>query len=536
MKERESVSAVRKSFNHKVYALLFFSSLILFLLNFFIQGHILFTYSDFYGIIFKLGWVYWIGYIILLALISFHYLNFKGIEGSYAYLTIILTVIYLISTPFLYEQLPRFEDTWAHSLVSQTIYDEGKIDITGNIYEKYPGAFVFYGMLLEFMPNFYIMRFFPFVFYVFGIIVIFLTLKGLVDPRIAMLITIVYMFFNWTVEDNHISPQFLMLNFYFIFMLLATRIIFKNPDKKEEYFFLIALFSLIIVFSHVFTPVFIISILVFSLVLCGKIRKQVLPILIIVSLVFISHEVYVAVTINSVLAYIENFAQNFLFGSIFERTASRFTGVSFISRQVVLGSRMFMLAISLVVGFLGILTLHRGRYRTFARFVFSWSFAMLPFVLFMIFVLGGTFSERFTLVSSLPLAIGTVFFLTKDKPKWFIIAFLLFLTPFFFLSKYGNEAFESQSIEKLKVDCYIQYFDSSCYEESVIVKSSLDYDIENLGETHFGVSREEILSAYIYGEERVEGNILDIISEIEDEKMLNRVYSTNNAWSYLRYQ
>ena len=102
----------------RIYPILYISSLILFLVNFLIQGQIIFTYSDFYGILFKMDWIFWLGYIVLIILIYFHFKNFKYIDEKFVYFTLLLLVLYLIGTPFFYEHLARFEDTWGHSFLT----------------------------------------------------------------------------------------------------------------------------------------------------------------------------------------------------------------------------------------------------------------------------------------------------------------------------------------------------------------------------------------------------------------------------------
>lgn len=522
-----------ESYNpEKTYSVLLLLSLLLFLSNILIQGPIVFTYNDNYGILFKMGWVHWAGYITSILLVFYHYVRFGNLNSKYVFLTLSLLVLYLIGTPIFYETLPRFEDTWSHSFLAQKMYETGKVKSTGLRYETYPGSFLFYGLLFNFLPNFYVMKFLPILLYILSAVIIFLTFKGMINAKTAFLIVIFYMLFNWTVEDNHISPQFLMLNLYFLFMF-ATIKIFDRTKKKKEYGFVIILLSLAIVFSHVFTPVFIALILMFTFVLCKNLRKLALPILVLVIVLLLVHETYLATTLKSLIVYMKGLKDIFSIGSMYKNAIYRFAGAESLSRQVFLGSRLTILALSVTLGAMGIRALSKKKYKTGARFIFAWSFSLIPFLILMFLVLKGEFAERFALVSSLPLSVASAYFFTHQKSKLLILIFLLVLSPLYFVSKYGNEAFESESLEKLKVDCFVSFFDSNCDEDFIVIDSPLHYDIENLGETHFAVSREEIMSARIYNSYEIDGNVFDFIDKIENERKLNRIYSTNEAWSYI---
>jgi hypothetical protein len=65
-----------------------------------------------------------------------------------------------------------------------------------------------------------------------------------------------------------------------------------------------------------------------------------------------------------------------------------------------------------------------------------------------------------------------------------------------------------------------------------IVGSPLNWDIENLGKTHFGISREEIMAASIYNDKSLQ-TIFNLIEKQAEINKLNRVYSTNEAAAYL---
>ena len=516
----------------KVYSVLFLLSLALFVSDFVIQGYVQFSYDDYYGLISKMKWVYWVGYALFIGLVFFHYTNFKKIDKRYAYLTIILAVIYFISTPFIYESLPRFEDTWAHSYLADIFYKTGEYKGAGYVYERYPGSFIFYGLMFNMFDGFMVMKFFPLIFYIIGVLAIYLTLKDLIDPKKVMLIVIIYMLFSWTVEDNHLSPQFLALNLYFIFMLFAVRL-FYGAKNRTMYMAMIALLSVAISFSHVFTPIFIMSTMAFTCILCKRLRKTAAIILVIVAIPFLLHDVFfassvgplIADSISSIVDGIRNLGELF-------SISSKFAGTSYLSRQIVIGSRLAILAASVLLGLLGIRTLQKHGYKTTPRFLYAWAFSMLPFLIVIAMFMKGEFAERFVLVSALPLAIASVYFLTYRKAVAVILVLLVVLSPLYFISKYGNEAFESLSVEKLKAECFSAFFESGCDENSVIIESPLNF-LDHLGEVHFTLTREDIMFSQIYGKD-TDVDIFGEISRIEDERGLDRIYSTNNAWSYVR--
>ena len=277
--------------NERTYSIIFALSMFLFLLNYFVQGQINFSYSDNFGLIGKMGIFFWMGYIGVIVLVYYHFTNFENIPEIYVFLTLSLLVIYLIATPVFYEYLPRFEDSWAHSYLAERMYETGKVASTGNIYEQYPGSFLFYGLLFEFIPIYSVMKFLPIVFYLFGVVVVFLTFKELDSSRTSFLITLLYMFFSWTVEDNHLSPQFLMLNLYLVFMFILIKML-KAKKTEGIFWFIIVIMILVFSFSHLFTQIFIILILGVMTLAIKKFRKGISLILILFLAIFLVHETF----------------------------------------------------------------------------------------------------------------------------------------------------------------------------------------------------------------------------------------------------
>ena len=66
-----------------------------------------------------------------------------------------------------------------------------------------------------------------------------------------------------------------------------------------------------------------------------------------------------------------------------------------------------------------------------------------------------------------------------------------------------------------------------------VVNSALDWDIENLGTRHFGVSREEVMAASIYKDKSVE-YIFNMIENQAETNKLDRIYSTDQSASYFK--
>lgn len=516
--------------HQKIYSILFISSLILFLISFLIQSPLMFTYSDYYGILLKMNWIYWLGFILLLVLISFQFSNFNFIDKRYVYLTLFLLIVYLIATPFLYETLPRFEDTWGHSFLAQEIFADKKVEHGISAYEQYPGSVLFYGSLFQLIPSYYVMKFLPPIFYIFGILIIYSLFKRILNEKTAFLIAILYMFFNWTVEDNHLSPQFLILNLYFLFIFIMVKLIDEKNNRKK-YFLTLVFLGTIIVFSHPLTPIFLLFIMGSVFVLCKEYRRKMLPLIIILLIIFTTYEASRTTIFNSIIQYTKNFIEVLTHGLNLQTATQRF-GTTFLSRQIFLDSRVGITLASMLLGSFGVIAMCRKKFKTEAKFFVGWAFALVPFLIFVGLTVKGEFYERFALISSLPLAVLAAYFFNEYKIKFgMILVFLLLLSPFYFIGKYGNEAFESISIEKLKANCFSYEFDSNCIENSKVVDSPLNYDIGNLGKSYFVVSREQIIySSMLYGESV--SDITDSINTIVKEYNLDRIYSTGTSSVY----
>jgi hypothetical protein len=470
----------------------------------------------------------------MLILVCLQIKYFEKINKNYTFFTLTLLTIYLIGTSFFYEYLPRFEDTWAHSYIAQEMLRNKKVNIGLSIYEEYPGSFLFYGLMFEFLPKYFVLKFFPPLLYIIGLLSIYLLTKNLINNKLALLTPVFYVFFNWTIEDNHISPQFLNLHLYFLLMLVLIKFLMEKKNKIK-YLFIITLFATTIVFSHPLTPMFLILILGSVLILARKLRKDIFPVFVIILILYLTYEIYRTTTFNYIIDYLKNFFQIIISRPSLESATSRFRGLSFLYRQIIFGSKVFLTIFSIIFGFLGSLLLRKKGFGTTANFFFAWAFSMIPFVVIMSQIVEGEFYERFILIASLPLGFLTAYILEQGKFRVrTILIILLVLTIPYFLSKHGNEAFQSESLEKLKVDCFSFEFGTDCEEKMEIVGSPLNWDIENLGKTHFGISREEIMASSIYNDKDLDAVFNQIEKQSETNK-LNRVYSTDEAAAYIKF-
>lgn len=507
----------------RFYSILYSFSIIIFLINFLIQGQITFSFTDYYGIIFKMDWLFWIGYASLLILIYFQFKNYDKLNEKLFYLTILLLVVYLIGTPFFYEHLARFEDTWSHSYLAQEIYATGNVRNGIDAYEEYPGSFLFYGILFQNIP-YDVMKFFVPALYFLGMCIVYSLFKLLFNPKISFLSSVLYMFFNWTAEDNHISPQFLFLFISFVFLFIVIKSLKKGTNRKT--LILTTLFSFAIVFSHPGTPIFLLSILVSIYLLCKDFRKFVLPLIIIHASIFIVYNFYTGSLIGYITA-ISNLLKLLSVGSSFSQVSQRLVANIF-SRNVFIASRLIITFTSIVLGLAGIFLLHKRKYKVWAKFFFAWSFCMLVFSLFVGFVLKGEYYERFALISSLPLAGLAAYYLNGFKFTAIILILLILFSPLYFIAKYGNEYFESESVEKLHADCFDALYYTNCEERQKVVNSALDYDLDKLGKRTSGISREETIASMIY----LHMNMTEVeykIKQVEYNNTLDRIYSTYSS-------
>jgi hypothetical protein len=269
------------------------------------------------------------------------------------------------------------------------------------------------------------------------------------------------------------------------------------------------------------------------LILTGKLRKKILPVFIIVLAIYLAYELQRSTTFFYIIDYLKNFIQILMSRPSLETATSRFAGLSFLNRQIIFGSKMFLTSFFVIFGLWCILLLRKKKFGTESNFFFAWAFSMIPFILVMSQIFKGEFYERFVLIASLPFGFLTAYALEHYKFKIStIFIILLILTIPYFLGKHGNEAFQSESLQKLNVDCFISRLSTDCEDKMEIVGSPLNWDIENLGKTHFGISREEIMAASIYNDKSLQ-TIFNLIEKQAEINKLNRVYSTNEAAAYL---
>jgi len=513
----------------KIYTVFFTFSLLLFLINFLVQGKIVFGYEDFLGLILKIEGIFWIGFSFLVILVFYHYLNFKKMDEKYVYLTFSILIIYLIGSPIFYEHLPRFPDTWSHSYLTSEMFRTGNVINKISPYEQYPGSFLFFGLIFEIFQPYSVMSFFPIFIYFFGLVIIYLLFKILTNSRTSFLSCIIYMIFNWTVEDNHLSPQFLMLFVYFVFMFILVKML-TDKKNKNKYFLFNLIIIPVIVFSHPGLPIFLILILTTMIFLCKKFRFTISLVLIFLIFCFISHTLIFTSEAKSYISFLDNFIKSFLSGQFSQVTQSFETTLPF--RKLFLSSRLCITAFSIIIGLLGLIFMYNKRYSTGAKFLLSWSFSMVLFVFFVGVVLKGEYYERFVLISSLPLALSTVYFMNEIRvPKIYFLIFFLAMSPLYFISKYGNEGFESTSLQKIKASCYYFTENPDCFQTQTIVDNKVFLGIESIGETNFIVSREDEMWNSINLDEDID-TLESSIEKLVFERKLNRVYSTEISAVY----
>jgi hypothetical protein len=244
------------------------------------------------------------------------------------------------------------------------------------------------------------------------------------------------------------------------------------------------------------------------------------------------YEGYFTSTFDYIKESTTNFIEVILYGSKLENVVNRF-GATLLSRQIFLASRIGITFVSVILGIMGIIVMRMKKYKIESNFFLAWAFSLIPFMIFAGLVMKGEFYERFALVSSVPLAVSTVYFFKEYRINFIIIlVFLLILSPFYFVGKYGNEAYESISMERMGVNCYSYELNSDCAKNYKIIDNSLK-SYEDFGKTHFVISREEIMSNSIFYNKDV-NTITDSINARIEEYKLNRIYSTNTA-SFYRY-
>jgi len=411
------------------------------------------------------------------------------------------------------------------------MFETGKVVNYLSGYEEYPGSFLFYGLLFQLFPPYLIMEFFIPFFFLVGAVAIYLLFKRFFDTRLSFLVSVLYLFFNWTVEDNHLSPQFLVLNLYFVFMLILVKFLGARKKDKNSYLPFLFLLIPVIVFSHPGTPIFLILILGSMLLLCKRVRSlKFLSVFLFLVLFFMIYNYYLSIYPVSFLRYIRRFL-DVLLSREFSGTTERLT-TTFPSRMLFLYCRMGITIFSFIIGSMGIYLLRKRGHKNESNLFVAWAFSMLLFTIFVSLGLKGQYYERLVLISSLPLAAVGAYFIDKSKiPGIMILIMLLVITPLYFIAKYGNEGFESLSLEKLKAECFSHNLYDDCYERQEIVKPIYIYNFEYFGSSHFTVSMESILATSL----RQSMRQTDVITELENialDKKLDKIYSSDSATVY----
>jgi hypothetical protein len=516
------------------FLILYFSSLFVFLINLVIQGQVFFNYNDSLGLILKMSPIFWIGYLILLILITFQFINFDKLDQRFVFLTLLLLVIYLIGTPFFYEHLARFSDAWSHSYLAQKIYETGRVVNYINSYEEHPGSFLLFGSLFQNFPPYFILKFFVPIFYIIGVIAIYLIFKRFFNAKVSFMASTLYLFFNWTVEDNHLSPQFLVLNLYLVFILALIKFLGASKKDRMPYLFFLFLLVPVVVFSHPLTPIFMILILGSILLLCKKTRSleffSVFLFLLLTFIGYTTYNYYKSVYPSLYMIYIERFFDALMSGG-YSGATERFA-TTLPSRILFLSSRVEITIFSLVIGFMGIYLLRKQNHKPEASIFIAWVFSMLLFTIFVALSLKGEFYERFVLISSLPLAAVGAYFINESKiSRTIILIILLIISPIYFIAKYGNEGFESLSLEKVNADCFAYKFSDNCVNEQEIIQTEINPYYSHSGFTVSAVSREDVMATSASKNMRQE-DVIAGIEKIANDKMLDKIYSSNNAAVY----
>jgi hypothetical protein len=301
--------------------------------------------------------------------------------------------------------------------------------------------------------------------------------------------------------------------------------------NKKNYLAILMLIIPVIVFSHPGTPLFLMLILISTFIICKKFRTPTFGFVIMFLLTsFLLYNINQSKTFESNIAYIKKFLEIISTGRL-PNMAYRFGG-AFLERHVFLVNRTILTSLSLFLGSTGIFYMYRRKFNTAAKFFFSWSFSILLFVLFVGFVLRGEYYERFVMISSLPLAASGAYFLGNVKlSKTLFIPLLIFLSISYFIAKYGNEAFESVSSEKLRADCFYYTSHTYCEELQEVVDTRLYTNLDDFGTTYFHMSREKIMFQAILLNKNLE-DVIEAVNIIASNLRLDRVYSNYNAWIY----
>ena len=233
---------------------------------------------------------------------------------------------------------------------------------------------------------------------------------------------------------------------------------------------------------------------------------------------------------ESYITYIKHFFDILLSGE-FSGTAQRFA-TTLPSRMIFLASRITITVFSFIIGLIGILLLHKKKYKAESSLFIAWTFSMLLFTIFVSIGLRGEYYERLILVSSLPLAAVGAYFLKEFKVSGIMIfILLLLLTPLYFVAKYGNEGFESTSLEKLKAECFYYNFYDNCFEKQEIANTVFGYNLNDFYSLHLAITRENVLSTSLYNGMSQQ----DVRAKLEAiflDYRLDKIYSSDQAAVY----
>jgi hypothetical protein len=429
------------------------------------------------------------------------------------------------------EYLARYPDTWIHAFLAQKMFETGKVVNNLRIYEEYPGTFLLYGFLFQIFPPYLVMKYLPPLIYMLGVVAIYLLFERFFDSKVSFLASVLYLFFNWTVEDNHLSPQFLIFNLYLVFLLVIIKFFGSSKKDRIPYLFYSFLLIPVIVFSHPGTPVFLILILGSVLILCKNVRNlETFSLFLFLVISFVIYIYYQPIYFDSLKNDIKRFFDILQTGEFSGTTQRLVTTIP--SRTIFLASRLTITVFSFIIGIVGILLLRKKNHKVESSLFIGWIFSMLLFTAFVSVALRGEFYERMVLVLSLPLAAVGAYFLTEFKvPGIIILILLLVLTPLYFVGKYGNEEFESLSLEKLKAECFSYNFYDNCDEKQEVVDTTFGYSLMVSDVTHLIFTKENVLSTSVY-QNMNQKNVIAKLESIVSYNKLDKIYSSDKAATY----
>lgn len=419
-----------------------------------------------FGLVNSLSFFYFISLAMLLC--SFLLTLIKKDKGGATYFAIILLlIIFVFLTPAIIEGTPRFRYSYKAYGYTDYINRNGNIDPLVIWYHNWPGTFLFTSMLSNIIDktnDHLFLTYFPFIIELIYLFPLYIFLSSLFqDEKKVWLGVWIFYILNF-INQDYMSPQAFAYLFYLIFLSIVVKVanIGKNYDINENISYklvCIILFSGLVI-THMMTPLMVLSILIFSVLLLSGSKTFLYKLIFMCILVMVGWTIYGAY--NYLHSYLLDFIQkSYKMDLIFEQNLEKRVAGS-PAHLIVSKLMIFTTLISIIFAAIGIFTSYYGKDKKISSINLQ-TFAMIGAVLVSApsTPYGGELIMRLFLfmIPFISFFIPQIF--ARSNMKIFIILFLVVMTPLHIFTHYGNEKYDFiTNAEIVSYDFFYDKFDN----------------------------------------------------------------------------